>query len=128
MSFNSKDTKGYWAANGTALYKPQGCEITHENYVGSNSGRTEDGVMHIDWLRRDLRKVTIKYNAMTGNEMDELVGLVQGKEYTATFRDRGKTCTMSAYTGDCKYELYNETLCSSEGGLYTDVSFDMVEM
>lgn len=91
MSFNSKDTKGYWAVNGTALYKPQGCEITHENYVGSNSGRTEDGVMHIDWLRRDLRKVTIKYNAMTGNEMDELVGLVQGKEYTATFRDRGKT-------------------------------------
>ena len=84
--------------------------------------------MHIDWLRRDLRKVTIKYNAMTGNEMDELVGLVQGKEYTATFRDRGKTCTMSAYTGDCKYELYNETLYSSEGGLYTDVSFDMVEM
>lgn len=79
MSFNSKDTKGYWAVNGTALYKPQGCEITHENYVGSNSGRTEDGVMHIDWLRRDLRKVTIKYNAMTGNEMDELVGLVQGK-------------------------------------------------
>lgn len=128
MSFNSKDTKGYWAVNGTALYKPQGCGITHENYVGSNSGRTEDGVMHIDWLRRDLRKVTIKYNAMTGNEMDELVGLVQGKEYTATFRDRGKTCTMSAYTGDCKYELYNETLCSSEGGLYTDVSFDMVEM
>lgn len=64
MSFNSKDTKGYWAVNGTALYKPQGCEITHENYVGSNSGRTEDGVMHIDWLRRDLRKVTIKYNAI----------------------------------------------------------------
>ena len=128
MSFNAKDTKGYWAVNGTALYNPQGCEITPENYVGSNSGRTEDGVMHIDWIRRDLRKVTIKYNAMTGNEMDELVGLVQGKEYTATFRDRGKTCTMSAYTGDCKYELYNETLCSSEGGLYTDVSFDMVEM
>lgn len=85
--------------------------------------------MHIDWLRRDLRKVTIKYNAMTGNEMDELCGACSGQGiYQATFRDRGKTCTMSAYTGDCKYELYNETLCSSEGGLYTDVSFDMVEM
>lgn len=90
MSFNSKDTKGYWAVNGTALYKPQGCEITHENYVGSNSGRTEDGVMHIDWLRRDLRKVTIKYNAMTGNEMDELVGACSGQGIYRNIQRQGK--------------------------------------
>lgn len=128
MGFNKLDTKGYWAIDGNPLYVPQGYSISHENYVGSKSGRTEDGIMHIDWRRRDLHKVTIKYNAMTGNELAYTIGLVQGKEYTATYRDVGQTKTMSAYTGDSEYTLYNETMYADEGGLYTDISFDLVEM
>lgn len=125
MTFNTKSST--WAVNGTNLYEPQGCKIEHTNYTGSNSGRTEDGVMHIDWLRRDLHKVSLTYNAMTGNELKELVGLVQGKEYTATYVDQGETHTMEAYTGDISYTTYNLTMCKEDGGLYTDVSFDMVE-
>lgn len=129
MPINKLDTTGSWAINGTPIYIPSaGVGYTHTNVAGSSSGRTQDGIQHIDWVRRDLRKVTINYSAMTGQELNFLIGLVQGQEYTATFKDRGQVQTMSAYTGDCDYTLHSEALYESEGGLYTDVSFDMVEM
>lgn len=128
MPINKLDTEGRWAINGTPLWIPgQGVTYEHTNVAGSSSGRSEDGVMHIDWVRRDVVKVTIRYGAMTGSELAQLVNLVQGKEYDGTYEDIGGVQTRHFYTGDINYTLETKARYASEGGLYTDISFDMVE-
>lgn len=118
-----------WAVNGSRIYTPHiPSKITHTNLTGSSTGRTEDGGMFIDWIRRDLTKVTLDYNAMTGNEVAYMKSLMQGQEYDFTFVDFGETRVIHAYTGDCSYSAYNKTLYANEGGMYTDVTFDVVEM
>lgn len=127
MTINKMDTTGSWAVDGAPIYVPSsGIKVSHTNVAGSGSGRTEDGVMHIDWVRRDVRKVTLQYKAMSGAEMNYLLGLMQGREYTFTFRDRGSVHTMQAYSGDCDYTYYSAAL--GDDDLYTDVSIDAVEL
>lgn len=124
MGYCKLDTKGHWAVNGAPIYVPSAeIKITHENLAGSNSGRTADGVMHIDWIRRDIRKVELKYKAMTAAEMGDLIGRMQGQEFSFTFYDRGAVQTMSAYCAKSEYTYYSEEL-----DIYTDVSINVIEM
>lgn len=124
MGYCKVDNTGHWAVNGTPLFVPSaGIKVTHTNVAGSSSGRTEDGVMHIDWVRRDVRKVELKYKAMTGAELDTLVGLMQGQEFSFTFSDRGSVHTMNAYASECSYTYTSEAL-----DIYTDVSINAIEL
>lgn len=127
MTINHLDNTGSWRVNSSAIYTPSnGIKVEHTNMAGSSSGRTEDGVMHIDWVRRDVRKVNLMYRAMSGAELDYLLGLMQGQEFTFTFRDRGKLQTMNGYTGECSYTYYSGAL--GDDDLYTDVSINVIEL
>lgn len=127
MQINHLDTTGSWAINGNPIYVPSnGIGVEHTNLAGSSSGRTEDGYMHIDWIRRDVRKVGIQYKAMTGTELNTLMEMMQGKEFTFTFRDRGVVQSMTAYTGESKYTYYSAAL--GDDDLYTDVTINVIEM
>jgi hypothetical protein len=65
------DTAGEWMINDNHLYIPSaGIKVEHTNLAGSSSGRTEDGVMHSDWVRRDIRKVCLQWKVLTGTELD----------------------------------------------------------
>lgn len=124
MGYCKIDTQGHWAVNGTPIFVPSSeITVTHTNVAGSSSGRTADGVMHIDWVRRDVRKVELKYKAMTGAELNTLLGLMQGQEFTFTFFDRGTVQTMSAYSSESSYTYYSEAL-----DIYTDVSINAIEL
>ena len=125
MTINTLDQQGWWKVNNSAIYIPATpCKVEHSNIAGSSSGRGEDGILYIDWVRRDVRKVFLTYKAMTKTELDYMLGLMQGKEFTFTFRDRGSTQTMSAYTGECSYEFYSYALGEE---LYTNVSINVIE-
>ena len=120
------DTTGAWKVNDSPLYVPSaGIQVSHTNLAGSSSGRTEDGIMHIDWIRRDIRKVHLQWKVLTGSEMDYVMGLMQGKEFTLTFRDRGKVQTMKAYSSESSYNYYSAALGED---IYTDVSINAIEM
>lgn len=123
------DTKGYWMVNSASIYVPSEVQVTHTNVVSKDSGRTEDGINHITWIRRDVRKVSLKYYALTGNEVKYMRDLMQGKEYTFHYFDAGRE-HFSAYTGDNDYQIYayHPTLWEDEGGLYRDFQIDAVEM
>ena len=126
MTINKTDTKGYWKVDSTNIYVPSfETKIEHSNVAGADSGRAEDGVMHIDWVRRDVRKVFLRYAAMTAAELSTLMGLMQGKEFVFTFRDQGATKTMNAYVGESKYKLY--TYSTTYGEIYTDVEINVIE-
>ena len=109
------------------IYVPQGFKVEHTNVASSDSGRTEDGVMHITWVRRDIRKCYFTFNVLTGNEWTYMRNLMQGKEFTLTYYDNGIQ-TMSGYCGECNYEVYCETIRESEGGLYRNISINVEEM
>jgi hypothetical protein len=120
------DTAGEWKVNSSPLYIPSaGIKVEHTNLAGSSSGRTEDGIMHIDWIRRDIRKVNLQWKVLTASELDYILGLMQGKEFTLTFKDRGRVQTMSAYSSESSYTYYSAAL---GGDIYTDVSINAIEM
>ena len=120
------DTAGEWMVNSSHLYIPSaGIKVEHTNLAGPSSGRTEDGVMHIDWIRRDIRKVNLQWKVLTASELDYVLGLMQGKEFTLTFKDRGKVQTMSAYSSESSYTYYSAALGED---IYTDVSINAIEM
>ena len=120
------DAAGEWMVNDKHLYIPSnGIRVEHTNLAGSSSGRTEDGVMHIDWVRRDIRKVNLQWKMLTGTELNYILDLMQGKEFTLTFKDRGKVQTMSAYSSESSYTYYSAALGED---IYTDVSINAIEM
>jgi hypothetical protein len=120
------DTAGEWKVDSSPLYIPSaGIQVEHSNLAGSSSGRTEDGVMHIDWVRRDIRKVHLRWSVLTASELDYVLGLMQGKEFTLTFKDRGKVQTMNAYSSESSYTYYSAAFGED---LYTDVSINAIEM
>ena len=57
--------------------------------------------------------------------MDYVLGLMQGKEFTLTFKDRGKVQTMRAYSSESSYTYYSAALGED---IYTDVSINAIEM
>ena len=120
------DTAGEWKVNSSPLYIPSaGIRVEHSNLAGSSSGRTEDGIMHIDWVRRDIRKVNLQWKVLTGTELNYILGLMQGKEFTLTFKDRGRVQTMKAYSSESSYTYYSAALGED---IYTDVSINAIEM
>lgn len=126
MYINTLDTRGWWAVNGTPIYVPSiETKVEHSNVTGSSTGRDESGIMHIDWVRRDVRKVYLVYKGMTDEELDYMLALVQGKEFTFKFRDRGKVNTMSAYCGESSCNLYSYAIGDE---VYTDVSMNIIEI
>lgn len=120
------DTAGEWKVNSSPLYIPSaGIKVEHTNLAGSSSGRTEDGVMYIDWVRRDIRKVNLQWKVLTASELDYILGLMQGQEFTLTFKDRGRVQTMSAYSSESSYTYYSAAFGED---IYTDVSINAIEM
>ena len=128
MTINTLDSSGYWMVGNSHIYIPSTpCKIEHSNVVGQSSGRDESGVMHIDWLRRDVRKVHLKYNAITKTELAYMMGLMQGKEFTFKFLDQGSVQTINAYVGESSYEFYSYSSVYGEA-VYTDFEINVIEM
>ena len=120
------DTMGEWKVGNSPLYVPSaGIQVEHTNLAGSSSGRTEDGLMHIDWIRRDIRKVHLRWKVLTASELNYILGLMQGEEFVLTFKDRGRVQTMNAYSSESSYTYYSAALGED---IYTDVSINAIEM
>lgn len=111
------------------LYSPSedGVQIDHDNIVSSDSGRTESGKMHIRWVRRDVKKVSMTWEKLTGNEVAYLVSLLQGKSFTFHYYDNGAK-SMQGYCGQVTYTEHNLDKRSSEGGVYKNIQANVVEM
>lgn len=129
MSIKIGTKDGNWKINGTDIYTPSiDTQIKHTNVVADGSGRTQDGKMHIIWVRRDIRQVQLKWNYLTGNQVKEIENLMQGKEFTLTYYDFGEKHTLSGYAGESNYSIYTYGIYADQGGLYKDFSINVEEM
>ena len=133
MAIAKLDTEGHWMVTTKSgdeypIYVPApNVKIEHTNVASSDSGRTEDGVMHINWVRRDVRKVNLVYNAISGDEKDYMMNLMQGKEFTFTYWDNGPK-QFEGYCGESNYEAYSSVHRADEGGIYTNFSINVIEL
>ena len=118
-----------WKVNGTPIYEPSsGLQILHTSISSADSGRTEDGYMHNTWVRRDMVKISLSWRALTGNEVRNLINLMQGKNFTLTYYELGQTHTAQVYVAEVNYKDQGSTVFASQGGLCTDISANAVEM
>ena len=118
-----------WKVNGTPIYEPSsGIQILHTSISSADSGRTEDGYMHIEWVRRDIVKINFVWRALTGNEVRNLISLMQGKIFTLTYYELGQTHTARVYVAEINYKDQGSTVFASQGGLCTDITANAVGM
>lgn len=112
--------------NGQAIYDPDfDVKVDFDSLVGEGSGRTDDGIMHVEWIRTNIRKVYIKYSALTEEEIASILSKVQGKEYTLTYKDPILGInTIDCYTSNSSTSLYSAVLYN---GLWRNVTFNCIE-
>lgn len=126
-NINRLDTANQWMVGSSHLYVPSyNTKVEHSNVAGASTGRSEDGIMRIDWVRRDVRKVFLRYSAMSAHELSYTMNLLQGKEFTFKFLDQGSVQTMNAYVGESTYNFHTNALFDE--GLYTDVEIHVIEL
>lgn len=120
---------GSWAVNGTGIYYPAGnLPFDNESIQGEDTGRTEDGTMHIDWVAGKV-KIYMKWAELTGHEVKHLKELFYMKEFTFHFVDLGERLTANCYVTKFSYTKVSEDDgFAAEGGLYEEISANVIEI
>ena len=128
MTINTLDTQGHWMVGTSHIYIPSTpCQIEHSNVTAAETGRDENGDMHIFWLRTDVRKVLLTYNAISASELATMMNLMQGKEFDFTFYDQGTVQTIHGYVGESKYEFYSYSSDLYDEPVYTNFKINIIE-
>ncbi len=97
-----------------------------ESLASEDSGRTLDGVMHIYWVQRDLKKIEIVLPPCTTGLLKQLKDIVQGKEYYIRFKSfEGNYLTRYVYTSNLNANMYSGVLYN---GLWQDFEFHAIEL
>lgn len=112
---------------GSTEYKPKSLKVTYDSLAKANSGRSDDGIMHITWVRQNIRKIEIEMPPMTMSALSTLLTAVSGQTYTITIHDpKSNTETqVSVYTSNTEGECYSGVL---HNGLYQGVQFSAIEV
>lgn len=119
--------KGKFKINGQE-FDAKSIKVNYESLSSDDSGRTADGVMHIYWIYRKVRKVEIELRPTADrSSLARILALVQGQEYNLTYWDPLENAekTIKAYTSNSSADMYNGVLY---GGMWQGVSFNAIEL
>lgn len=119
-------SKGHFQVNGTE-YLAKSIKVDLESLASEDSGRTDDGVMHINWILRKIRKVFIEMPPSTTADIAPLLSAVQGQTYSLTYFDPLDNAekTITAYTSKGSSSLYSGVLYN---GLWQGTQFNAIEV
>ena len=56
----------------------------NESLASEDSGRSDNGVMHIGWIKRNLRKWEVELVPCSAADVNSVLSRIQGKEYYVT--------------------------------------------
>ena len=121
-------TQGHFMINDDIQeYVAKSLKVNYESLSGEDSGRTDDGVMRINWIFRRIRKVEIEMPPMKSSDLSKLLSLVQGQEYNLTYFDPLDNAekTIQVYTSNSKTDLYSGMILN---GLWQGVAFNAIEL
>lgn len=120
-------SQGHFRINGDKEFVAKSLRVGFESLSAEDSGRTDDGVMHINWVFRKIRKVEIEMPPCSSAKAAEILGLVQGREYSLTYYDPLDNVerTIEVYTSNSKADLYSGVVLN---GLWQGISFNAIEL
>ena len=118
--------KGHFKVNGTE-YLAKSIKVDLESLASEDSGRTDDGVMHINWVLKKIRKVFIEMPPSITADIAPLLSAVQGQTYSLTYFDPLDNAekTITAYTSKGSSSLYSGVLYN---GLWQGTQFNAIEV
>lgn len=119
-------SKGHFQVNGTE-YLAKSIKVDLESLASEDSGRTDDGVMHINWVLKKIRKVFIEMPPSITTDIAPLLSAVQGQTYSLTYFDplANAEKTITAYTSKGSSSLYSGVLYN---GLWQGTQFNAIEV
>lgn len=119
-------SKGHFKI-GNVEFKAKSIKVNYESLASEDSGRTADGVFHVNWILNRIRKVEIEMPPCLGTEASTLLALVQGKIYELTYFDTLTNAekTIQVYTSNSQGDLYSGVLYN---GLWQGVGFNAIEV
>lgn len=119
-------SKGHFIVNGKE-FLAKSIKVGFESLADSNSGRTDDGVMHINWIYRRIRKLEIEMPPCSSAEVSRLLREVQGREYEIIYFDPLDNAEklIGCYTSNSASDLYSGVI---RNGLWQGVSFNAIEL
>jgi hypothetical protein len=94
---------------GGANYKAKSIKYNWESLASEDSGRTLDGVMHINWIFSNIRKLEIVMPPCDASTIQSIINKVQGKEYSMSYFDPayGGTVSKTFYTSNSHADMYS---------------------
>lgn len=112
---------------GSKEFAPQSIKPSFDSLASEDSGRTDDGVMHIEWVKPKLRKYEIQMPPCTSAQAYEILSLVQGKDYNITVWDisTNQEQTIHCYTSNSSADCYSGIL---HDGFWKGISFSAIEL
>ena len=117
----------HWKVDDYQLYAPSKAtpKNAHDNIVTSDSGRTEDGIMHKNMIGQK-EKVQLTWNAPTPEKASQILQAFNSEYFELTYRSplSNSVVTKKMYRGDASAPTY--WWCN--GGLFTTISFDVIEV
>lgn len=100
--------------------------VEFESLASPDSGRTDDGEMHVVFIRERIRKLKCTLPPMTQAQVSKALDAVLGKKYFIDYVDPIYGLhTIKVYTSAGSAELYNARL---HGGLWTGITFNAIEL
>ena len=119
-------SKGHFKVNGKE-YVAKSIKVDLESLASEDSGRTDNGVMHINWILKKIRKVQIELPPSTPDVFAPLLNAVQGQIYLLTYFDPmdNSEKTINAYTSTSSSELYSGILYN---GLWQGIQFNAIQV
>ena len=114
-------------AIGSHKFQAKEMHFGWESLASEDSGRTLDGIMHIYWVLRKIRKIEITMPPCTEDTIYEIINLVQGKEYYLTYYDPAikSNRTIWCYTSNAGADMYSGVVMN---GLWQGFEFHAIEI
>lgn len=100
--------------------------VDFESLAKPDSGRSDNGVMHLDFIKPRLRKLKCTIVPSPQNKISQYLDAVLGKKYSIKYIDPIHGLhQLYVYTSAGSAELYNARL---HGGLWYNVTFNAIDM
>ena len=108
-------------------FAAQDIKVDYDSLISDDSGKTDDGVVHIYWVFRKTREVTISLPPSTGAEVSNLLSKVQGQIYNLTYFDplENEERTLQCFTTKSSVSMYSGVLLN---GMWNGVQIKATEV